>query len=168
MGSLVGDGEQLEYHGNGEHWLVSSHPSPHPPDGTPHGSTAIALTASNDLVLVSQDGEIWDLPGGRPEPGEEPRATLDREMLEEACARVEDATLLGFMRGACIQGPEEGLIIVRSFWRASVSLLKWQPRYEMKHRCLVRPDEGLTRITPTGPMSLYERMFHEALGSAAE
>jgi hypothetical protein len=28
------------------------------------------VTAAGDIVLISPDGTIWDLPAGRPEPGE--------------------------------------------------------------------------------------------------
>ena len=59
-------------------------------------------------------GVAWEFPQGRPEKGEDWRATLDREVLEEACAPVEEATLLGFAKGVCIKDPEEGLVLVRS------------------------------------------------------
>jgi 8-oxo-dGTP pyrophosphatase MutT (NUDIX family) len=35
------------------------------------------------LLLLNERGE-WDLPGGRPEPGEDHRAALTREVREEA------------------------------------------------------------------------------------
>ena len=51
--------------------------------------------------------------------GEDWRATLEREVLEEACASVEEATLLGFAKGVCAsEGPEEGLVLVRALWHA--------------------------------------------------
>ena len=53
-------------------------------------------------MLVTWPGVAWEFPQGRPEEGEDWRATLDREVLEEACASVEEATLLGFARGVCI------------------------------------------------------------------
>jgi hypothetical protein len=28
------------------------------------------VTAGGDIVVISPDGTIWDLPAGRPEPGE--------------------------------------------------------------------------------------------------
>jgi ADP-ribose pyrophosphatase YjhB (NUDIX family) len=49
--------------------------------------------------VISRDGVIWDLPAGRPEPGESWEQTLRREMDEEACATVIAARLLGFTRG---------------------------------------------------------------------
>jgi 8-oxo-dGTP pyrophosphatase MutT (NUDIX family) len=40
------------------------------------------------LLLLNERGE-WDLPGGRPEPGEEYRAALMREVREETGLSVE-------------------------------------------------------------------------------
>ena len=87
--------------------------------------------------MISPDGKVWDLPAGRPEMGESWEDTLRREMLEEACATVLEATLLGFTRGACVQGPETGRVLVRSVWRAEVELAPWQPRFEIPHRRVV-------------------------------
>lgn len=40
------------------------------------------------LLLLNERGE-WDLPGGRPDPGEDHRATLKREVREESGLEVE-------------------------------------------------------------------------------
>ena len=40
------------------------------------------------LLLLNEHGE-WDLPGGRPDPGEDQRAALTREVLEETGLTVE-------------------------------------------------------------------------------
>jgi 8-oxo-dGTP pyrophosphatase MutT (NUDIX family) len=40
------------------------------------------------LLLLNERGE-WDLPGGRPDPGEDHRAALKREVREEAGLAVE-------------------------------------------------------------------------------
>jgi ADP-ribose pyrophosphatase YjhB (NUDIX family) len=133
------------------------------PSGTPHGSAAVCLTLDGDVVLVSADGESWDLPGGRPEGDEDWRATLDREVLEEACATVEEATLVGFSRGICTCGPEAGLVLVRSLWRAAVSLHDWAPRHEISHRLLVRANAALSWIAPEVSQPIYRRWFQEAL-----
>jgi hypothetical protein len=73
----------------------------------------------------------------RPEHGETWAQTLRREMLEEACATVLEARLLGFTRGACVAGPEAGRVLVRSVWRAEVELSAWQPRFEIPYRRVV-------------------------------
>ena len=66
---------------------------------------AFCVTADDDVVLISSDGARWGWPGGRPEPGESWQQTLEREILEEACARVTAARLLGFVREPCADGP---------------------------------------------------------------
>jgi len=45
------------------------------------------------LLLLNERGE-WDLPGGRPDPGEEHRAALEREVREETGLAVEAGALL--------------------------------------------------------------------------
>src|SRR6185503_11921600 len=45
------------------------------------------------LLLLNERGE-WDLPGGRPDPGEGQRAALAREVHEEAGLVVEVGALL--------------------------------------------------------------------------
>jgi 8-oxo-dGTP pyrophosphatase MutT (NUDIX family) len=46
------------------------------------------------LLLLNERGE-WDLPGGRPDPGEDHRAALRREVQEEAGLTVEVGAALG-------------------------------------------------------------------------
>jgi ADP-ribose pyrophosphatase YjhB (NUDIX family) len=120
-------------------WLVAWHPPPDPPDGIPHGAEGVCVTPDGNVVLISPDGELWDLPAGRPEPGETWEDTLRREMLKEACATVVAARLLGFVRGECVAGAERGRVLVRSIWRADVELGPWRPLYEIPHRRVVAP-----------------------------
>ena len=111
-----------------------------PPDGTPHGAEGgVCVTSGGDVVLISPDGTIWDLPAGRPEPGESWEQTLHREMDEEACAMVVAARLLGFTRRQCVAGPERGLVLVRSVWRADVELRPSEARFEIADRRVVAP-----------------------------
>lgn len=138
-GAVAADGVQIPVWSGGQQWLVSWHPPPEPPDGTPHGAEGVCVTADGDIVVISPDGTIWDLPAGRPEPGESWEQTLRREMDEEACATVIRARLLGFTRGQCGTGPERGLILVRSVWRADVELRPWQARFEIADRRVVAP-----------------------------
>ena len=76
--------------------------------GQPHGANAFCVTADGEVVLISSDGQRWGWPGGRPEPGESWEQTLRREIMEEACATVTRARLLGFVRGRCVSGREQG------------------------------------------------------------
>lgn len=41
------------------------------------------LTTDEHVVIVSKDGENWQLPGGKPDPNESPTETAVRESLEE-------------------------------------------------------------------------------------
>ena len=154
----------FEWQDAGQRWVVSWHsPALPPPRGKRHGSSALCLTSQRHVVLVSAGGVDWGFPGGRPEGDETWRDTLERELLEEACARVDEASLLGFSRGTCIEGHEEGLVLVRALWRATVTLLPWSPQHEITHRRLVRWSEVLDEISlPFGARPLYERWLDEA------
>src|SRR6266567_1818038 len=136
-GPVAADEVQIPIRSGGQQWLVSWHPPPEPPDGTPHGAEGVCVTADGDVVVISPDGKRWDLPGGRPEPGESWEQTLRREMDEEACATVVRARLLGFTRGQCVAGPERGRVLVRSVWRADVELRPWEARFEIADRRVV-------------------------------
>lgn len=111
---------------NGQLWRTTWHPPTVAPPGTAHGSTALCFAADR-IVLVSDDGRLWQLPGGRPEAAEDWAATLRREVREEACATVVDCRLPGFSRGACLRGPEAGVVLVRALWRAEVRPIRGGP-----------------------------------------
>lgn len=163
------DGEEFGFHSEGQDWIASWHAQAVPPrGGTPHGSAAICLTMDMMIVLVSSDGKSWDFPGGRPERNEDWRTTMEREVLEEACAKVEEAKLLGFSKGVCVKGPEEGRVLIRSLWRATVTIHDWKPQHEIGYRLLVPSEEALEKlfsqeIFPDGLEPIYRRWFYEAL-----
>jgi ADP-ribose pyrophosphatase YjhB (NUDIX family) len=158
---IARDDQQYALHSNGQDWLVSWHPpSRPPPEGKRHGSAAVCFTLDGQVVLGTEDGIAWGLPGGRPEGNEDWRDTLYREVLEEACARVTWATLLGYSRGACIHGHEAGLVIVRALWYAEVELQPWEPRFEITQRLLMPLDEALEM---TKPNEIYRRLFQAAM-----
>lgn len=46
------------------------------------------------MLLLLNERDEWDLPGGRPDPGEDPRAALVREVLEETGLAVEVGVLI--------------------------------------------------------------------------
>ena len=163
------DREEFDFTDDGQDWIASWHPPTYPPpNGKPHGSAAICLTQDKQIVLISTDNISWDLPGGRPEGDEDWRMTMEREVFEEACATVKEAELLGFSKGLCVKGPEEGLILIRSLWRADVSILDWEPHHEIGYRLLVPSNTALTWLlaqasVPTGLQPVYRRWFNEAL-----
>ena len=149
--------------GLGQDWVESWHPPELPaPDGRPNGSAGICFTPEGEVVLVTWTGVGWTFPGGRPEGDEDWRATLDREVLEEACAVVEDATLLGFMRGEWVSGRVRGTAVVRSLWCADVRLEPWEPRHETTGRLIVAPGEVLGKVG-VGGKPIYRRWFRDAL-----
>jgi 8-oxo-dGTP pyrophosphatase MutT (NUDIX family) len=65
-------------------------------ESVPHPLSIKGVVIHDDHVLLlrNERGE-WDLPGGRPEPGEDHRAALKREVLEETGLDVEVGGLLG-------------------------------------------------------------------------
>jgi ADP-ribose pyrophosphatase YjhB (NUDIX family) len=137
---MNGDRGEL-FEANGQRWLVRWHAPGQEPGGTAHGSAGFCLTSDGGVVLASEDGVVWDLPGGRPEAGEDWRATFEREVREEACARLDKATLLGFSRSECVEGDLRRTVLVRSLWLAQVTLLPWEPRHEMTQRRVVSASE---------------------------
>ena len=121
-GPVAADGVRIPVWSGGQQWLVSCHPPPDPPDGTPHGGEGVCVTADGNIVVISPDGTIWDLPAGRPEPGDSWEQTLRREMDEEACATVVERTVARryprSVRGRAGTRPGPGPVGVASRCRA--------------------------------------------------
>ena len=157
------DGEEFVVHSNGGDWLIAWHSPNAVPAGTPHGANAFCVTADDRVVLISNDGERWGWPGGRPEGDESWEQTLRREILEETCSIVNHARLLGFCRSVCLSGPEKDRVLVRSIWRAAVELLPWSPRFEIAHRRVVGVNELRSHLwMEDGFEPIYRRALIEA------
>lgn len=161
-GGMIHIGEQLPIRSGDQDWLVSWHRPSDPPPGIRHGAEGVCVTPLGEVVLISRDGMSWDLPAGRPEPGETSEDTLRREMLEEACANVRSSRLLGFVRGECVAGHELGRALVRSIWRAEVDVGEWDPQFEIPHRRIVAPADVMTAIGPNPFAAVIRRELHEA------
>jgi len=54
----------------------------------------IVIDRGRVLLLLNERGE-WDLPGGRPDPGEDHRSALQREVREETGLDIEVGALIG-------------------------------------------------------------------------
>ncbi|MFC5747602.1 NUDIX hydrolase [Actinomadura rugatobispora] len=143
---VAADHRPFAVRAGGQDLLVAWHPPSRPPEGRPHGAEGVCLTGTGEAVLVSHDGERWSFPAGRPEDGETWQDTLYREVREEACAEVVSARLLGYSRGECVAGPEKGLVLVRSIWRAEVEVGPWTPRFEIRHRRIVAAADLATEL----------------------
>jgi len=160
---VAADGEEIFLDSHGQGWVVSWYPPGPVPAGRPHGVNAFCVTGDDGVVLISRDGERWGWPGGRPEQGESGDETLRREMLEEACAAVLKARLLGFTRSTCRRGPERGLVLVRGIWRAEVDLLPWKPQFEIPWRRVIPAGElGDHLWMEKGHEPIYRRAAAEA------
>jgi hypothetical protein len=82
-------------------------------------------------------------------------------MLEETCCVVQEATHLGFIQSLCVRGHEEGLVLVRSIWRAEVSVGNWDPKFEILDRQILAPKEAVPFLGHWPP-EILRRLLHEA------
>lgn len=118
----------------------------------------LCLDRDQRLVLVSQDGESWTLPGGRPESGEPPEATLAREVREEACAHVSSQRYLGAQR---IDDPTQPEPYYQLRYLARVTLKPFDPQYEMRFRQVVDIATA-RRLLWRGESRIGQRLLDEA------
>ena len=164
MTDVAVDRREYRFEDKGQTWVWIWYPAGQSvPVGTRHGSAAVCVTQDDQVVIISQDGINWELPAGRPEGDEDWRATLDREVTEEACATVENAELLAFVQGRCVSGHEQGLVLVRSLWCAEVIVHTWEPEYEVSHRSLISKSAVLDALDfPAGTEPIYRRWLIES------
>jgi 8-oxo-dGTP pyrophosphatase MutT (NUDIX family) len=164
--AVLSVGEVLRVALSGNTWLSSWHEPLTVPRGTQHGAAAVCVTDDQGIVLVTNDGIHWDTPGGRQEPHETDEQTMRREVLEEACASVRSSRLLGYSRGECVGGREEGLVLIRSLWRAEVDVRAWLPRFETIERRIETPQRALEILCRENLFAslapLYRRWFIES------
>jgi 8-oxo-dGTP pyrophosphatase MutT (NUDIX family) len=124
-------------------WLPASFV---PPRDLTTQAYGICFTEHRKIVLVAGDDQRWHLPGGHPLEGETLEAALEREVWEEARARVVRSTYIGCQR---IDDPEhpDGLTTYYQarFW-ARVEVYPFKALFETTERKLVDPDEFLSTL----------------------
>ncbi|MGH7747757.1 MAG: NUDIX hydrolase [Candidatus Dormibacteria bacterium] len=105
------------------------------------------FTPERRVLLVSPGDRRWTLPGGTIEPGEDPYATLVREVAEEACARVLEARYLACQHVLDPEAPDGRTSHYQARWWARVELDEWDPHFEIEERCAVPVDEVLATLS---------------------
>ena len=110
-----------------------------PPPAETTQALGICFTHDGQIVLVTWNDTDWTLPGGTIESGETLEQTLDREVWEEACARVRACAYIGCQRVAHLDDDRASYYQTR-FW-ARVELEPFMPTHEMTARALVSPGE---------------------------
>jgi 8-oxo-dGTP pyrophosphatase MutT (NUDIX family) len=116
-----------------------------PPPAETTQALGICFTARRSIVLVTLNGQEWDLPGGTIESGETLEETRASEVREEACARVLRCSYIGCQR---VEDQDSGAPAhyQTRFW-ARVELDRFRPEYEMIARRLVSPGDFRTTLS---------------------
>lgn len=97
-------------------------------------ASAVCFTVDGKVLLVSKDGENWQLPGGHLEEGETPEEAVVREIEEEACVVVMELGYLGAQEVHDPDDPEgKGVYYQTRFW-ARVKLKEFRPDFEIVTR----------------------------------
>jgi 8-oxo-dGTP pyrophosphatase MutT (NUDIX family) len=106
----------------------------------------VCFTEHRKIVLVTTGDGRWNLPGGSPEPGETLEAALEREVWEEARARVVRTQYIGCQQ---IEDPDAAtgpkVYYQARFW-ARVEVYPFKALFETTDRKLVDPAEFLDSL----------------------
>ncbi len=124
------------------------------PAETPLQVTCAVIPRAGRLLLAQRAGSgLWELPGGKAEPGETLAACLAREIAEELGVAIEVGTLLASQEGL---SPDGRPICLHAF---SCRLSAGEPQAR-EHRALawLGPDQALAcELCPTD-RTLLERL----------
>lgn len=108
--------------------------------------SGICFNEDGKIILVSKDGDSWQLVGGHPEAGETLEETFIREVSDEACAEV---LAMRFLRSQEVIDPgnPEGQVIYYQvrYW-AKIRLGKFIPKFEVTEICYCQPTEVKARL----------------------
>lgn len=144
-------------------WLPGYRPLP---SETVTQVSGLCFTPEARILLVSEDGRAWSLPGGKPEGQETWEQTLRREVAEEACAEVLRWQFLGAQR---VEGLTPQPYLQLRYW-ARVRLEAFRPAFETRHRLAVCAGEFAQRLSwgagPIGQALLREALEAELQASS--
>jgi 8-oxo-dGTP pyrophosphatase MutT (NUDIX family) len=118
----------------------------HAASGHPISVKGVVLDRGRALLLRNRRGE-WDLPGGRPDPDEDFRRTVERETFEESGAVVEARALI---EGWAFEVQPQRLVWIVAWGCRLRSLASLQLSHEHGEMAWFLPDQLHTIPLPLG------------------
>ncbi|CAA9590731.1 MAG: hypothetical protein AVDCRST_MAG18-5150 [uncultured Thermomicrobiales bacterium] len=113
----------------------------------------LCFTIDGRIVLVSGDGEQWTLPGGPPEVGESLEAALERDLREEASARLIACEYIGCQRVEDRERPDGPTLYYQARFWARVELYPFDGAEGTSARRLVTPETFRDTLTWGGAIA---------------
>jgi len=124
------------------HWMPRAFVPPRELTTQVHG---VCFTEHRKIVLVTVGEGRWNLPGGRPEDGETLEAALQREVWEQARARVVRSQYIGCQQVEDLDAVGPKLYYQARLW-ARVEVYPFKALFETSDRKLVEPGEFLDSL----------------------
>ena len=121
-------------------WL----PAPFYPEENIAQVSALCINEAQEYLLVSHDGVFWQIAGGHPESNETPMNALAREIKEETCCDLMEATYLGSRKVINLENNE---IHYQLRYFARVQTNPFHPNDEMRYLKSVKADAFLTELS---------------------
>lgn len=132
---------------NGRTLTLAWLPAPYwPPQALVTQVSGVCTTDEGQIVLVRGSRGQLALPGGHPEPGEEPLDTFRRELWEEACATLVQWAYLGAQKISDSGAPQEVSEYYQLRYWARVELHPFVARFETQGRELTAPHNVLAAL----------------------